>query len=379
MSSKIITQAQIAREVGVSQAAVSAILSGAALSGAGTLNVSDETRVAVLAAAEKLGYTGRRVAVCRRGTDGRSVLIVESVPAQSSVRVELLTEAYQTLMGKILAASSRYLQSCGIGLSVFHLGESRELTERLSRSDVGGVFWRAGNFDSALLHWVASRFPLVFLNREWRAAVLFDSVCVDQEENLLVAAEYLWAQGHRRIATFGHYRNNFGFRRRMAAYARFVEDRELRNYMEFQEILDDPLISPVEKASSIVKVWKLLGKEAPTALITGDVFALPLLREARMAGIAIPDDLSVVGIDNITSCSLVDPQLTSVDQPFDEMCRVAVDLLLRRKADLKAVSQAVRIMPQLVVRESVRNLHVKPVARRVGVSRRNTAMNLTPA
>lgn len=346
-----VTQQQIAREAGVSQAAVSAILSGS-----GALNVSEDTRAAVLAAAEKLGYTLRRSAskAAAGPADKQNVLIVESEPPKSGANEEWLENAYQSFMGKILTTSGQCLQRHGLGLSVFYLGEPIKLTQWLAESDVAGVLWHASDRDSALLHWVASRFPLVLLNRDWKAAVPFDSVSVDQEQNILIAAEHLWKLGHRRIATFGHYAGNSFYRRRMSAYHQFVQERGLRDYREFQEISDDPAIPAMPtKVAAILDTWKKLGPEAPTALITSDVFALPMLREARAAGISVPRDLSVVGIDNTAPCPLTEPALSSMEQSFEEMCRIGVDLLLRRKANPAEPALTVQVAPSFVSRESV--------------------------
>jgi LacI family transcriptional regulator len=347
-SQKKITQQQIALKAGVSQSAVSAILSGSM-----ALNVSAETRESVLAISEKLGYRARSPVVKNaNASPGRSsVLLVRkeyAIPSEDWVGT-----AYETYFGRILTASGRHLQNYGVGLSVFQLGDPKVLTQWLADSDVCGVLWRASEKDSALLHWVASRFPTVLLNHEWRSSVPFDSVRVDQEANILLAAEHLWSLGHRRIAVFGHVPGSPMFRRRMDAYHQFVSERNLRNYGEFQKISDVQEVPPLEKVAAIIKVWKSLGTEAPTALITGDVFALPLIHAARLAGIAIPQDLSVVGIDNTEACSLVHPPLTSVEEPLDELCRVAVDLLMRRKTDPTAPSQSVQIAPRLILRESV--------------------------
>jgi len=347
---KRVTQAQVAGEAGVSQTAVSSILSGS-----GALNLSEETRRKVLAVAERLGYLVRG---STSRTDKLHALIVES-SGRSPIATDepWMEDAYTTFTGKIITTSGCCLQQRGAGMSVFHLdlGDTGAITQWLADSDIGGVLWHAGDSNSALLHWIASRVPLVLLNREWEAPVCFDSVSVDQEQNILIAAEHLWSRGHRRIAMFGHYPGTSFCRRRMSAYFRFVEEKGLRNYGEFQQISDAPEIPALEKVAAIIETWKRLGKAAPSALIMTDVFALPLLRQAAQADIRIPDDLSIVGIDNTAPCALVDPALTSVDQPLEEMSRVAVDLLFRRKADPLAPSQSVKIRPRLVVRESVIN------------------------
>jgi len=353
--SKTVTQAHIALRAGVSQSAVSAILAGS-----NSRNVSSDTRARVLALAEELGYLTRKSSSPGDSdTHRRNVLIVESHTSSSRRTNEEWVEiAYQGFTGKILTSSGEYLQQQGVGFSVFQFKDSEKnsLTQWLADSDIAGVLWHAEDSDSALLHWVASRFPLVLLNRDWQSSIPFDSVGISQEQNILLAAEHLWAQGHRRIATFGHQPGNPLCRRRMAAYTQFVEERGLRNYREFQEISDAPHVPAIEKVTAILETWSRLGSEAPTALITGDVFALPLLQKAQTLGISIPADLSVIGFDNTAPCSFVTPALTSIEEPLEEMCRIAVDLLLRRIADHSAASVAVQICPHLVIRHSVHDL-----------------------
>jgi LacI family transcriptional regulator len=357
-----ITQAQIARKAGISQAAVSAILSG---TGGGTLTVSDETRQRVLAIAEKLGYVSRKTASRSTGGSTRNVLIVCPQAPRRATNEEWIENTYQTLMGKVLTTASQQLNEQDFALSVFHLGESTRLTQWLAESDIRGVLWHAADTDTALLHWVASRVPLVLLNRERRSATPIDVVSIDQEMNIRMAAEHLWSLGHRRIAVFGHCPDNSFFRARINAWRQFAEERDIRNYTEFQKISDASARPALEKIDEIIATWKNLGSDAPTALITSDVFALPLLHRAAVTGIAIPRQLSVVGIDNTSACPLMTPALTSLDQPFEEMTRVAVDLLLRRMSasgapDLTDPSQNVRIAPRLIVRRSVHDLSSRP-------------------
>ncbi len=110
---RTVTQSQIAKATGLSQAAVSAVLSGAKAP-----VVADRTRREVLATAEKLGYVRRKVSVSAELT-GAQVLIVENAPAARRTDQHWIAEAYQSFMGKILTASGHYLQKHGIGASVY--------------------------------------------------------------------------------------------------------------------------------------------------------------------------------------------------------------------------------------------------------------------
>jgi len=346
-----VTQAEIAKEVGISQAAVSVILSGSE-----SLNVSPETRKNVLKLAQELGYSPRNPGKsASRKPSSHNVLLVET-SAEVGVDRAWMSEAYDTLMGKIVTASEQRLRQHDLGLNFIRFEGSEHLMRWMQQKQIGGVLWHAIEKDSPLLHWVASRAPLVLLNREWRAAESFDSVSVDQELNITIAADKLWSLGHRKIATFGQVPGSSIHTRRLSAYKRFVEEKGLRNYSEFQKLPDDREGDALEKVASILNLWKEMGREAPTALITTDKFALYLIQEATKAGLRIPEDLSVIGIDNTSVCSYVDPALTSMDEPFAEMCRVAVDLLVRRMVEPDAPSQAIQVAPRLVERKSVLSL-----------------------
>ncbi len=348
-----VTQSEIARKAGLSQAAVSAILSGST-----AVNVSEETRSSILALAEKLGYVARKSVSKSAPESGkrRSALLVETLPTIEA-EDDWVSSGYETLMGKIVTGASRHLAEHGVGISVHHLsGNSRGLMQWLADSDIGGVIWHASDKDHALLHWVASRYPLVLINREWQSSVAYDSVSVDQAKNISIAAEHLWAAGHRKIATFGHCPTNSIFQRRVDGYLRFVREKKIRNYVEFQQLNDEQDYAAPKKVADILRTWKALGSEAPTGMIMSDAFALRLLGAARKEGIRVPHDLSIIGIDNTTPCGLMDPPLSSMEEPFDEMCHEAAEMLIRRMENRELPSRALQIAPKLCARESVRTL-----------------------
>jgi|GEM_PF-64875 len=358
---KNVTQAEIALQAKVSTAAVSAVLSG---NDSGTLKVSAGTRKRILAIAEELGYVAR-VPSSRRGAKVRrkSILLVKEL-ANRVTNEPWVEHAYDSLLGKIAETLGSELNRLGYNLSIYHLNhEKQDLVQWLAGSDVCGVVWHA-SLQHEGLQWVAANYPLVGLNRFWKSTTRFDTVSVNQGMNIVLAAEYLWSLGHRKIATFGHLATNSLTIVRLAAYREFVRSRGIRDYEEFQCIPDDAAIPAMEKARQILDTWQALGTEAPTAIIMGDVFALPILNLARERGIAIPQDLSIVGVDNTPIAALMEPQLTSIDQPFEEMCRTAISLLLERIADPQRSSRFVQIAPTLVERHSVFSLKNTAAPRR---------------
>ena len=80
--------------------------------------------------------------------------------------------------------------------------------------------------------------------------------------------------------------------------------------------------------------------------------ALGAMRTFARHGVRIPRDLSVVGMDNSTLCELSDPTLTTVTQPFEDMCRKAVELIVEMRSGQQPPERRVVVAPGIIVRES---------------------------
>lgn len=359
---KPITQAQIAREAGVSPAVVSVVLSGTESS---TLSVSADTRLRVLTIADQLGYVARSTHQRKRDLSPRrkNVLFVSDVQI-SGTNYGWVEQAYESLMGKVASTTGKELNRRGVGFSVYYLNEeSHDLIQWLAESDISGVIWNASEQNSVLMNWIAARYPFVSLNRSWKSTLKFDTVSVNQEMNIVLGVDHLISLGHQKIATFGQVPGNSVFERRIFEYRSLTRQRGLRDYSEFQQLPDEPHGVAAEKVAAILDTWESLGAEAPTAIILSDVFALPLLGAARDRGISVPDELSVIGIDNTPPCALLTPPLTSIEEPFEEICLVAVELLHLRMQNPERRAQSVQIAPELIIRGSVKDLRPTAPAR----------------
>ena len=90
----------------------------------------------------------------------------------------------------------------------------------------------------------------------------------------------------------------------------------------------------------------------PTALISWDAYACPLLVELQRAGLSVPADVSVMGMDDIIATRLLGPQLSSYRFPMDEMGRSATDLLIQRIEDRSRPVRHLVVNGQIVERAS---------------------------
>jgi len=81
------------------------------------------------------------------------------------------------------------------------------------------------------------------------------------------------------------------------------------------------------------------------------------MREFSRLGFSLPDDLSVIGMDNTNLVEMITPTLTTIAQPFQEMCDTAVDLIMRKINDGEDILyKRIVLEPVLMVRESVRKI-----------------------
>lgn len=163
-----------------------------------------------------------------------------------------------------------------------------------------------------------------------------------------LAAEHLLSLGHQRIAIISGDASLRCSRDRIAGYRAALEDAGVA--------VDAELIRPGAfiQQTGYEQTCALLDlAEPPTAIFAGsDTQAMGVYAALRARGLSLPDDMSVVGFDDVPLSSLVTPALTTVRQPLVEMGRVATTMLLRMIAEEPLDSKRVELTTTLIVRAS---------------------------
>jgi len=154
------------------------------------------------------------------------------------------------------------------------------------------------------------------------------SISPDFAHGTYLALEHLVALGHRRIGYMAgdKVRESWEDRQRREAYQRFLDMHGV------QRRPDDELLiaTSVEAAEGALRAL-VARSDRPTALfVNNDYLALIVLNAAMRCGIRVPDDLSVVGFDDISFAALSNPGLTTIHYSIDDMARRAVTVLLDR-------------------------------------------------
>jgi LacI family transcriptional regulator len=178
----------------------------------------------------------------------------------------------------------------------------------------------------------------------------FSSVEIDNEAGGRLAAEYLLAQGHRRLGFVGDANlPDFAIHnseRRQAGYRAAIEQAGLTLLDEYVGLAPHGLETARQQAHRLLSL-----PEPPTAIFAqSDTQAMGVLRAARERGLTPPRDVAIVGFDDVEIAEYVG--LTTIRQPLEESGRVAVELLLARLTDRARLPQRVQLPLTLVQRDT---------------------------
>lgn len=168
-----------------------------------------------------------------------------------------------------------------------------------------------------------------------------------------LALEYLWRHRHRRIAMISGTRDSQSSRDRIKSYRDFVEAKSLKLPGEYLQSGDYDWHSGYTSAVNLLNMKKL-----PTAIFAAnDLMAIGAMKAISERGLHIPDDISVIGYDDIDMASLMTPALTTVKQPKYEMGQCSVNILIdliennKSKKDYEPSVQLIKT--QIIERQSV--------------------------
>ena len=193
--------------------------------------------------------------------------------------------------------------------------------------------------------------PMVVAGKRGPRPLPVDLVTVDFEEGLGQALSHLRRAGHSRVGFIRALAENQADNGREEIFLKVARNLGFDEKDLYVEPSDHTMAGAKEAFHRLIDNKK--GKR-PTAVIgLNDLCGIGALRGAHDAGLQVPHDLSIVGVDNIALCSLLNPSLTSIAQPIDEISQHAVAMLFdRMEAKAKHGPREKVLSSKLVLRES---------------------------
>lgn len=327
-----VTILDVARESGVSYSTVSRVLNGYGA-------LKESTRAKVLSAAEKLGYVANIKARSLAGGKTRFVGIL--VPG--------LDNAY---ISEIVSGVDQELARSGYDMMLYtthrYAGKESIYVKTIANGLVDGLLLIVPlNLRAYLDALPSSDFPHVLIDQidpEHKCTTV-DST---NWQGAYDAVTYLIGLGHRRI---GFISGTLGLNsaiERLDGYRAALRHHQIP-YDESLIITGDYLPQGGYAATKIL----LALPERPTAIFaSNDLSAFGALDAIHEARLRIPEDISVIGFDDIPHASLVFPRLTTVRQPLVQIGQTAVRLLLEKFENPAVVARRVTLSTELVIRDS---------------------------
>ena len=304
-------------------------------------HVSEATRSRVQEAIDQLGYRPNLTA--RHLRYGRSGIIGLALP-------ELGIPYFAELAEEVIGAAERQSWSVLINQTDGR-GDRERLTSSGARSrTIDGLIISPLALDAEFLAGLRTDLPLVLLGEQVGPGVA-DLVAIDNVTAAREATEHLLGLGRRRIAAVGDQRVS-------AAGTANVRLRGYREALTAAGIEHDPeLVVPAESyhrpdGAAAMRLLLSLDEPPDAVFCFNDLLALGALRTLLAAGLRVPEDVAIVGVDDIEDGRFSTPTLTTVAPDKAQIAEVAVAMLLERINGLDAPPREVTARHSLQIRES---------------------------
>jgi DNA-binding LacI/PurR family transcriptional regulator len=348
VSKRTATIQDVALLAGTSVSTVSNLLNGR------VNRMRPETRVRVERAMEQLGYRANEVA--RHLKTGHAPIIGLIIPSVANpfwglfaqyVEEAALTHGYQVLLGNGGRDPERGLR----------------YAESLAAHGVRGVIFGSSPLSlNYILRLVERGMRVIVFDRSLRQSDPatqsgIDSISLDNVAGGYHATTHLIALGHRRIGFLSGPLHTSSRLERLDGYRNALIDAGIKPDPGLVWAdTSRPWSGDVEGAEIGREGARVLlnGPDRPTALVAiNDMYALGAFAGARDLGLSIPDDVSVIGFDDIPMASIAHPPLTTIRQPLADMLRTAVDTLVGRlEGAIAEPPHQVTVASELIVRGS---------------------------
>jgi LacI family transcriptional regulator len=321
---------EVAKRAGVSPATVSRVLNR-------TKDISPETEKRVLDTVRELNYYKNVHA--RRLSTGKSDLF-------GLVISEIVNPYFPELIRGFQAAAWDRGYDVLLCNTEYNLPRARSVIRKLIENDVRGVAVMTASLEKGLTaDLVAAGIGLVFCNLG-PPETLISNITIDYQRGISQAIEHASSLGHKRAAVISGPEVN---RTAVNIKQSLVAGLKSRNFKLFPVIESNYRIDAGASAVRAV----LAQPEAPSVIFCGsDLIAIGAMSALEAAGISVPEDISIVGIDDISFAFLSRPPLTTISVPRERLGKIAFEALEKMLKLKRRKGTEFYLETELIVRKS---------------------------
>ena len=304
--------------------------------------VAEETRNAVWAAIKELHYSPSAVARSLKVNHTKSIGL-------------LATSSEAAYFAEIIEAVEKNCFQKGytliLGNAWNNIEKQRAYLSMMAQKRVDGLLVMCSEYPESVLSMLEEyrHIPMVVMDWGEARADFTDSVIDNAFEGGYMAGRYLVERGHREIGVIpGPLERNTGAGR-LAGFMKAMEEA-LITVPENWIVQGD-----FEPESGYRAMQQIVSQpHRPTAVFCGgDIMAMGALCAADELGLRVPQDISVIGYDNVRNARFFTPALPTIHQPKDSLGETAFNMLLDRIVNKREQSQSIEVHPRLIERRSV--------------------------
>jgi len=334
------------------------------------LTIEDVAKQAGVSKSTVSQFLNKRYKYMSEATKNRIAAVIEELNYQPNGLARSLKQNRTHMVGIIVAnidyslstqcirAIENELQRRGIQVIICNADENAEKESKyvetlVARQVDGLIIFPTGNNPSAYSRLIEARYPLVFMDRLVEG-ITTQSLLLDNEMAVKIGVGELVRSGHERIALLSLPLGEVAItprKERMSGYKKAMEEAGFK--------LREEYICSVPREEIAAGVKALLALEyPPTALLaSNDIVLAEILKYANREGISIPQQLSVIGIDDAEFAHIYNPVITTIRQPAYEMGMQAAKIMLSCIEDKDSyVPITYRFPPSLQQGQSVKSI-----------------------
>lgn len=328
--SKKITVAQIAQAAGVSPATVSRVVNQKKI-------VKGDTYDHVIQTMKNLGYTFKNTNAINSSSSG---VILCNIPS-------LENPFYGNIIKAARTSALRHDYTLFINEGHINTSTLNDLISIIKENHISGLITM--NHISTPVLKKLSETTCVVQCAEYNEEFDLPYISIDDVSAAKNAVDHILAQGRTRIALInGPIRYKYA-RHRMEGYKMALEEAGIPLTPEY--IIQLPEIDADLAISAAMQLLSL--KNPPDAFfVVSDIYAAAVLRACHLSGKKVPEQVSVVGFDNLSISKSLIPSLSTVNQPSSQMGFMAMEILIEKLANPSVPNKKILLETELIIRES---------------------------
>ncbi|TCO68655.1 LacI family DNA-binding transcriptional regulator [Caldanaerobacter subterraneus] len=302
--------------------------------------VSEETRQKILKLVKELGYQPNAIA---RG------LVTKKTKTIGLIIPDISNPFFPDIARGVEDSAHIYGYNVFLCNTDDNLEKESEYIRALKEKYVDGIIFTSSvpSDYQHIMELVRDGVPIVMMDRRMESEEIY-GVFIDNYEGGYLATKHLIDLGHRKIGCITGPLKVKNARERLEGYKRALLDNGIE--------VDERLIfeGDYKINSGIIGTEKLLNdnKDITAIFACNDLMAYGAYKTIRSYGYKIPDDISVVGFDDILLSQIMEPQLTTIRQPAYDMGLTAARMLIKLIEGKKVSKKIIIFKPQLVIRQS---------------------------